>query len=556
MDRVRLETETALQQYVEAAHRLGLAADYRMEIGTEAVAVAEQLCLQVAQEFPRAVFFAGKLIFEREQVFQRLLHNETAYQLQRRLQFGGLNAMVLPVRVMDEQPAWAPPVRCGYLAAWPREPVAQLVAQLAGGPEGALGAHRLGQRLAVADGLLDGGPGPRRRRRRRAAPWPRPAARSPCAAPRPAPRPTGRWWPPPGAGPPRAGPAPGRPARSTGPGSARADASSAGSTRAHVTERHGGGEPGAVEGGAGQRRGGPGRLGLDPVEPVAGHRPAPGVVAGGPGARPAAPRRGRCDRRPARRGTRGRAAPPAPAPQSAAARAASRLQGDGAAEPGRRHPGGRRAGRERRQAAGAPRRRSAPDRAPSESACELRVGRARPAATSRSPPACERLAEGGGRLGVPRAAASAAPRAMAAPAASGFPAPRRRQRAGQQPLQLLGGGGPHPAQRHPLGDRVDDQEGRPGLDGEPLHEGEVARLLGVDVEPGKLPGQLQQARVGEDAGPHEAAGGSPGGPDVDHQRDVAGSGRRPGPGRSRPTRRAATRPRPPPASPPKGPGPP
>ncbi len=105
VDRVRLRTETGLQQYVEAAHRLGLAADYRMEIGTEAVAVAEQLCLQIAQEFPRAVFFAGKLIFEREQVFQRLLHNETAYQLQRRLQFGGLNAMVLPVRVMDEQPA-------------------------------------------------------------------------------------------------------------------------------------------------------------------------------------------------------------------------------------------------------------------------------------------------------------------------------------------------------------------------------------------------------------------------------------------------------------------
>jgi hypothetical protein len=105
VDRVRLHTETALQQYVEAAHRLGLAADYRMDIGTEAVAVAERLCVEVARDFPRAVFFAGKLVFERERIFQRLLHNETAYQLQRRLQFDGLNAMVLPVRVMDEQPA-------------------------------------------------------------------------------------------------------------------------------------------------------------------------------------------------------------------------------------------------------------------------------------------------------------------------------------------------------------------------------------------------------------------------------------------------------------------
>jgi hypothetical protein len=105
VDRVRLRTETALQQYVEAAHRLGLAADYRLEIGTEAVSVAEQLCLSVSKEFPRAVFFAGKLIFEKEQLFQRLLHNETAFQIQRRLQFGGLNAMVLPVRVMEAKPA-------------------------------------------------------------------------------------------------------------------------------------------------------------------------------------------------------------------------------------------------------------------------------------------------------------------------------------------------------------------------------------------------------------------------------------------------------------------
>jgi amino acid transporter len=100
VDRVRLGTQTALEQYVALAHRLKLAADYRMELGTEAVSVAEKLCFEVAQEFPRTVVFAGKLVFQHERWFQRLLHNETAYQLQRRLQFGGLNAMVLPVRVL------------------------------------------------------------------------------------------------------------------------------------------------------------------------------------------------------------------------------------------------------------------------------------------------------------------------------------------------------------------------------------------------------------------------------------------------------------------------
>ncbi len=103
VDRVRLRTEHSLQQYVDLAHRMKFAADYRMEVATEAVAEAERLCLRISKEFPRAVFFAGKLVFQKERWFQRVLHNETAYQIQRRLQFEGLNAMVLPVRVLEEQ---------------------------------------------------------------------------------------------------------------------------------------------------------------------------------------------------------------------------------------------------------------------------------------------------------------------------------------------------------------------------------------------------------------------------------------------------------------------
>jgi amino acid transporter len=100
VDEVREQTEASLVRYAELATRFGLAADYRMTIGTEAVAAAEELCKEVAKEFPRSIFFAGKLVFEEERWYQRLLHNETAYQLQRRLQFAGLNAMVLPVRIM------------------------------------------------------------------------------------------------------------------------------------------------------------------------------------------------------------------------------------------------------------------------------------------------------------------------------------------------------------------------------------------------------------------------------------------------------------------------
>jgi len=101
VDEVRDRTAADLRRYVELAAGLGLVADSRMAVGTEAVATAADLCVRIAAEFPYSLFFAGKLIFERERWYQRLLHNETAYQLQRRLQFAGLNAMVLPVRVTE-----------------------------------------------------------------------------------------------------------------------------------------------------------------------------------------------------------------------------------------------------------------------------------------------------------------------------------------------------------------------------------------------------------------------------------------------------------------------
>jgi amino acid transporter len=98
---VKERTRDALDEYVALAQGLGLAATARMALGTEAVDTATQLCRDVAKEFPRTLFFAGKLVFEEEHWYQRVLHNETAYQIQRRLQFAGLNAMVLPVRLLE-----------------------------------------------------------------------------------------------------------------------------------------------------------------------------------------------------------------------------------------------------------------------------------------------------------------------------------------------------------------------------------------------------------------------------------------------------------------------
>jgi hypothetical protein len=63
---------------------------------------ADGLCLRVAAEFPRATFFAGKLIFQRERWWQRLLlHNDTALGLQKRRQWAGRPMVTMPIRVRE-----------------------------------------------------------------------------------------------------------------------------------------------------------------------------------------------------------------------------------------------------------------------------------------------------------------------------------------------------------------------------------------------------------------------------------------------------------------------
>jgi amino acid transporter len=92
-------TTSMLHKYVDLGQRLGVPSTLRVGVGIDAVEAAEELCQEVAKEFPRSTFFAGKVIFKEEGVFQRFLHNETAVALQKRLHFGGLTMVILPARV-------------------------------------------------------------------------------------------------------------------------------------------------------------------------------------------------------------------------------------------------------------------------------------------------------------------------------------------------------------------------------------------------------------------------------------------------------------------------
>jgi len=99
---LKRKTEEALESFVEYANCLGWYAEYRYALGVDLIAELEGLCDSVAKEFARVVFFSGQLVFEKENVFTRVLHNHTPYTLQQRLQFAGRDMMILPIRVFAQ----------------------------------------------------------------------------------------------------------------------------------------------------------------------------------------------------------------------------------------------------------------------------------------------------------------------------------------------------------------------------------------------------------------------------------------------------------------------
>ncbi|HYM82488.1 MAG TPA: APC family permease [Candidatus Limnocylindria bacterium] len=92
-----------LEKYLHLTQRLGHYAEYRFTLGTDLIQELEGICMDLVKEFRRPVVFAGQLVFQRENLFTRSLHHETAFSIQRRLQFSGVQVIILPIRVWERR---------------------------------------------------------------------------------------------------------------------------------------------------------------------------------------------------------------------------------------------------------------------------------------------------------------------------------------------------------------------------------------------------------------------------------------------------------------------
>ena len=88
-----------LRKYVELARKLGFAADFKLDLGTDIVKTASSLVESIAKKFPKSTVFAGQSVFRQSGLIHRLMHNETAFAIQQQLRWKGITTVILPIRI-------------------------------------------------------------------------------------------------------------------------------------------------------------------------------------------------------------------------------------------------------------------------------------------------------------------------------------------------------------------------------------------------------------------------------------------------------------------------
>jgi amino acid transporter len=103
--------DNSLRYFTSYCVSRGLAAASYQAYGADPLEELSKLVDEVLARFPQAVCFASKLMFERENWWTRLLHNQMPLAMQRHLQRAGRDIIIVPIQVPSERPPPRPPIR-------------------------------------------------------------------------------------------------------------------------------------------------------------------------------------------------------------------------------------------------------------------------------------------------------------------------------------------------------------------------------------------------------------------------------------------------------------
>lgn len=97
--KLNIDTVKRLEQYVEYCHDRGIPSKYYHAYSTHVAERMEKLADQIATDYPRATFFAAKVVSDSENFMTQLLHNQIVYVLQKRLHNRGRTLIIMPMKL-------------------------------------------------------------------------------------------------------------------------------------------------------------------------------------------------------------------------------------------------------------------------------------------------------------------------------------------------------------------------------------------------------------------------------------------------------------------------
>lgn len=96
---MRSKANDLLDYFVKFCQQEGIPAEGYAVFGTDSIAELEKLANQLNEKYPNAIFFASQLIFPHDNMFTRVLHNQTALLLQDYLNLHNKELIIMPMKI-------------------------------------------------------------------------------------------------------------------------------------------------------------------------------------------------------------------------------------------------------------------------------------------------------------------------------------------------------------------------------------------------------------------------------------------------------------------------
>ncbi|HVN42548.1 MAG TPA: APC family permease, partial [Steroidobacteraceae bacterium] len=106
---LQYETRATLDALVNFVHVMGRGACWFDGYASDRLLELERLSLEVRGQYPQSVFFASRLVFERDHWWTRWLHSQTPLAMQRILNEQGVELVILPVTLREREETPSPP---------------------------------------------------------------------------------------------------------------------------------------------------------------------------------------------------------------------------------------------------------------------------------------------------------------------------------------------------------------------------------------------------------------------------------------------------------------